>query len=386
MRIERRKVDLVFPLNLDQIRTDRGILGLRSGLPFSLNHTQYEFLTLLSRRFSIFEIVTHYHSQRLSISYQGLAQLMEFLVKEAYINEPHFCEHFSQVWKEPKGLIGGLLDKVFGAAEAPIKVKEEVRALPFFRSLQPGVFKLFLSHAKISETPARIYLCQAGQAQRNLFVVLRGQASVYKTKKDGSRVRVATLTTGSIFGEVGFFLGEPRTADVVTDESSLILQIQYDPTHFDPILNAVNANETQKRFQVIRALQRSSIFRGLPDDCFDELVFAGELRTLPAKQLVCKEGESGSTCYVIAQGSVSVSKDGKKISRLGSGDCFGEIALLSRERKRTASVETETEVLALEISDQEFYKLLAENLLLACEFERLAEARAQVRTRCVSME
>ena len=54
---------------------------------------------------------------------------------------------------------------------------------------------------------------------------------------------------------------------------------------------------------------------------------------------------------------------------------FGEMALMITGGKRTASVLTENEGIALEIHRSKFYKLMAENLLLGCEFERMAQER-----------
>ena len=45
-----------------------------------------------------------------------------------------------------------------------------------------------------------------------------------------------------------------------------------------------------------------------------------------------REGQSGREFFVIVDGEVSVTQDGKEISTLGPGDFFGEIALLDDTR------------------------------------------------------
>ena len=57
---------------------------------------------------------------------------------------------------------------------------------------------------------------------------------------------------------------------------------------------------------------------------------------------VVRQGQmSGVGCFVIIEGEASVSVDGAEVAKLGPGDYFGELALIS-ERARTATVTAET--------------------------------------------
>lgn len=79
------------------------------------------------------------------------------------------------------------------------------------------------------------------------------------------------------------------------------------------------------------------MFSLLPLTMIEHLARGLEPVSFPAGEQVIAQGEPGDCFYVIGAGSVEIVHDGELVTVLGSGDGFGEIALLS-ERPRTASV------------------------------------------------
>ena len=69
------------------------------------------------------------------------------------------------------------------------------------------------------------------------------------------------------------------------------------------------------------------------------------------------QGERGREFFVLLEGEADVTKDGRTINQLGSGDFFGEIALVS-DSPRTATVTATSPVRALVITDRSFRRLL----------------------------
>jgi CRP-like cAMP-binding protein len=64
--------------------------------------------------------------------------------------------------------------------------------------------------------------------------------------------------------------------------------------------------------------------------------WADEVEVQPGYHLV-DQGAFAHEFFVILEGTADVTKDGERLTELGPGDFFGEIALLGEER-RTASV------------------------------------------------
>lgn len=72
-----------------------------------------------------------------------------------------------------------------------------------------------------------------------------------------------------------------------------------------------------------------------------------------------REGERGREFLVIVDGSVRVTKRGKKVRDLGAGAFIGEIALVS-DVPRTATVTAITPVRLLAVTDRAFRGLIEE--------------------------
>jgi MFS family permease len=96
-------------------------------------------------------------------------------------------------------------------------------------------------------------------------------------------------------------------------------------------------------------LRRVSFFTPLPQHVQEQLAWHLTPFRVPAGGVVIREGEPGDRFYVVREGTLAVAKRGAKITELGPGDFFGEIALL-RDVPRTATVTAlgDVDLLALE--------------------------------------
>jgi len=76
-----------------------------------------------------------------------------------------------------------------------------------------------------------------------------------------------------------------------------------------------------------------------------------------AGYVLMREGRPGREFFVLVEGKVEVTRNGRKLSELGPGDWFGEIALLTKV-PRTASVVATSAVRALVVTDRAFRQLV----------------------------
>ncbi len=145
--------------------------------------------------------------------------------------------------------------------------------------------------------------------------------------------------------------------------------------HFEK--SDLEVNETEK----FTALRRQRLFEHFSDIELWEILRVGEWQKQPEKTVLMREDEMGDAFYVLIEGSVSVTRGGRLLNVLGSGDCVGEMAYISNQampRSATVTANTEITVMKLhpgqltQLSDhcqlhfnQAFLHVLAERLRLA---------------------
>jgi MFS family permease len=124
----------------------------------------------------------------------------------------------------------------------------------------------------------------------------------------------------------------------------------------------------------ISALAAVPLFEPLPSTSLEKLARAALTETIPAGTAVVAQGQRGDTFYVVTDGSLEVSSNGRLVRTLGPGDCFGEIALL-RNVPRTATVSAVTDSAVLVIRRLDFLSAVLGNVESAETVEEIVSSR-----------
>jgi CRP/FNR family transcriptional regulator, cyclic AMP receptor protein len=122
----------------------------------------------------------------------------------------------------------------------------------------------------------------------------------------------------------------------------------------------------QEMKQKIEFFSRISIFNGLSHFDVGKLVTAMYCRAYEADEIVCSEQELGKALFIIMSGEVAITrksgllKEEKIISRLKSGEFFGEMALLE-EKPRSATAKALTSCQIYIIYKSNFDSMIAKD-------------------------
>lgn len=111
-------------------------------------------------------------------------------------------------------------------------------------------------------------------------------------------------------------------------------------------------------------LGRVPLFSGLDPRELETISRTVHERTFNAGDTVAEEGQGGVGFFVIKSGEAKVTVGGDEVRRLGPGDYFGEIALIS-EGSRTATVTAESQLECYGLTPWEFRPLVQTNAGIA---------------------
>ena len=107
-------------------------------------------------------------------------------------------------------------------------------------------------------------------------------------------------------------------------------------------------------------LRRVPLFSDLERREIEEIAASMKERTFRAGETVAQEGQGAVGFFVIQDGTARVTVHGEDRGRLGSGDYFGEIALIA-ESARTATVIAETDLSCLAMTFWDFRPFVESN-------------------------
>jgi len=278
--------------------------------------------------------------------------------------------------------------KHFMESADPVPDRTRVPSFPLFSALPPPLLARVLGALKARELADGEPAFRQGDEGKEAFVVVRGMLKAVRGEGD-SEVVLAALGPGAIFGEMALVSDAPRAASVLAVEPAALLVIDRGA------LEALACKESRLakvvsefcRERMLGHLMRHSpVFAPLAPDARAQLMARFVSRSFEEGVSLVKQGEELSSMFLIASGSVRVTRqdpDGDRIeiAELGVGDVVGEISLVLRQ-PATADVTASYPTVALELAREAFEGAISAHPGLLSELYAIA-TRRQTETRSV---
>jgi serine/threonine protein kinase len=97
-------------------------------------------------------------------------------------------------------------------------------------------------------------------------------------------------------------------------------------------------------------LRQMAFLQGMGEVALWEVVRIGSWRKIPAGTVIIREGDHGDSFYLLINGEVDVTLQGKQLNVIKPGGCFGEILYFAdSSERRTTTISARAEVTVIEI-------------------------------------
>jgi SAM-dependent methyltransferase len=113
----------------------------------------------------------------------------------------------------------------------------------------------------------------------------------------------------------------------------------------------------RRRGTILDHLKSVPLLEACTTEELNRIATLAEEVDVPAAEVLTHEGEREPFFYIVATGTATVTREGRKLTTLGPGTFFGEVALLTRG-PRTATVTADTNMKLLRLDERRFAALL----------------------------
>jgi CRP-like cAMP-binding protein len=133
-------------------------------------------------------------------------------------------------WRRTMTLLRTAPKAALGAVRAltPEDVAALGRYVPALAGMPQRDRDALISTGRVVEAEAGTAITRAGEAGDNAYFVLSGRAVAGSTSGSGEYRALSAMSTGDVFGEIAALTGSPRTADVVAEADTTLLEVPAD--------------------------------------------------------------------------------------------------------------------------------------------------------------
>jgi CRP/FNR family cyclic AMP-dependent transcriptional regulator len=159
-----------------------------------------------------------------------------------------------------------------------------IKCVPYFAEVPETDLAKLLSSAVKKTYPKNSIVINEGDEAGAVFVILSGRVHAFLSNASGRTVTLSTLEAGSFFGELSLLDGEPRSASVMTVESTTCVLIPrrafqaWLQEHPDAALKIIRSLTGRIRIltESVRGLALSDVYGRLAKSLTDMAVAEGE--------------------------------------------------------------------------------------------------------------
>jgi len=257
---------------------------------------------------------------------------------------------------------------------------EKIRNI-IYNSIKPNVLFEFNTEDELQEIVDVFAPCsfqagetviKQGECGDDFYVVESGELSITVSMgqddeeenimdQSVNEVRVGSYQEGSTFGELALIYGSPRAATIAATDDCRLWRIKRG--WFRGVVGQHRKRLHMEKLEFLPEVEvGNKKFRDVfGKDQLDTMAQLLKVEYFKAGDTILREGEAGSTFYIIQSGDVDIYKKElgtKAIARFGKEKFFGEKALLSDDVRQATVVAASTKVVCYVMTRDDFVRVL----------------------------
>lgn len=259
--------------------------------------------------------------------------------------------------------------------ETTVEFVQEACRIPLFCDLDPEELEELAEAMRSERFHNKQVIAAQGERPNRFFYIRRGRCQATQTDASGRTQKLASLGPGDFFGEVALLEDSPRTATISARGPVEVMSL--DRESFAGLMQRIGAENAE---QLTHQVSTATFLRSLPTFAeisatdLGEVLSSLELMTCGPNHVIVEQGQEASDLYVVFDGEVEVVRDHQSVAKLGRGELFGEIALLTGE-VRPATIRTTIDTRLFRIPAPVFHHVLLTNFHAAIHLDDTVNRR-----------
>jgi len=247
------------------------------------------------------------------------------------------------------------------SAEERERILEVLTDQTLFKHLDDDQRQFIVGAMFVKEFSKEDVIIQQGDDGDNFYIIDKGVVDCYRKTEDGEGSEnklVLTYQEKGAFGELAIMYNAPRAATCVARTDCRLYALERKAFKHILMKTTIEKRQNYRGF-----LQNVPILKELNE--YEVLTMADALvdETYEEGKVICRQGEAGDRFYIIKSGSVVCTQAdalGKQVevARLGVGDYFGEIALLTSQMRQATVVACEGPLKLLMLDRKTFKRVM----------------------------
>lgn len=251
---------------------------------------------------------------------------------------------------------------------------EAISNSPLLRTLPPPQRQqLVQAFEVVRHGPWRSLKDYRGADASHVALIVSGRVGLYRQLPSGRRVRTQTLEPGDVLGLHEIADPTGGRFDLVTRSPVTLLRLPR-ATADEIFVRRMAAPTLTNLVLKLPFLRSIPLCRNWHMQAIERFALLSNLFAYADSEVVLNEEVFVGRFFIIFEGDVIVSRQGKRLAIVEAGEFFGEIGMMQNSLA-SATITARRNLRCLAIARQEFMRFVTHNYTVALEIERVCSRR-----------